>query len=411
MPSEWRDCALGEVVELKRGYDLPQRERRPGKIAIISSSGPSGLHSEAKVKGPGVVTGRYGTLGEVFYVREDFWPLNTTLYVRDFKGNDPRFISYFLRGLDFRAYSDKAAVPGVNRNHLHQARVSVPTDVAEQSAIAHVLGALDDKIELNRRMSETLEAMARALFKSWFVNFDPVQAKMNGRHSGLPKSISDVFPDRLVESELGVLPETWKIGSILDQANLLSGGTPKTDEPAYWDGGIPWASAKDVSQCSEAFLVATERTITTKGLEESATQMIPALSTVVVARGATTGRMTLLGRDMAMNQTCYGLATTTGTPFALYCRLRHEIDALVHAAHGSVFDTITTKTFTAAKVVLAPAKLLKLFEERVEPIFQRVRGNTIESRTLAATRDALLPKLISGELRVDDPDRILRGGG
>ena len=107
---------------------------------------------------------------------EDFWPLNTTLYVRDFKGNNPRFIAYFLRSLDFSAYSDKAAVPGLNRNHLHEASVRVPP-VPEQRAIADVLGTLDDKIELNRRMNQTLEEMARALFKSWFVDFDPVHAK------------------------------------------------------------------------------------------------------------------------------------------------------------------------------------------------------------------------------------------
>jgi type I restriction enzyme S subunit len=103
MAGEWRECALGEVIELKRGYDLPQQERRPGAVPLVSSSGVTDHHAEAMAKGPGVVTGRYGTLGQVFYIEQDFWPLNTTLYVRDFKGNDPRFISYFLRGLDFLA--------------------------------------------------------------------------------------------------------------------------------------------------------------------------------------------------------------------------------------------------------------------------------------------------------------------
>ena len=133
------------------------------------------------------MTGRYGTLGKVFFIPEDFWPLNTTLYVRDFKGNDPRFIANFLSSLDFSAYSDKAAVPGLNRNHLHQAWVHVPP-LPEQRAIAHILGTLDDKIELNRRMNETLEEMARALFKSWFVDFDPVRAKMDGRCAAASRS-------------------------------------------------------------------------------------------------------------------------------------------------------------------------------------------------------------------------------
>ena len=154
-----------------------------GPVPIVSSSGITGYHRESKVSGPGVVTGRTGTLGQVFYISEDFWPLNTALYVRDFKGNDPRFIGYFLRSLNFSAYSDKAAVPGLNRNHLHEESVRVPAGIHEQRAIARILGTLDDKIELNRRMNATLEAMARALFKSWFVDFDPVRAKMAGpRH-------------------------------------------------------------------------------------------------------------------------------------------------------------------------------------------------------------------------------------
>jgi type I restriction enzyme S subunit len=172
----------------------------------VSSSGVTGYHSEAKVPGPGVVTGRYGTLGEVFYVAGDFWPLNTTLYVRDFKGNDPRFVSYFLRSVDYFSYSDMAAVPGINRNHLHQAHVRYPTDLAEQRAIAHVLGTLDDKIELNRLMNETLEEIARAIFKSWFVTFDPVRAKAEDRDPGLPKHMADLFPDRFEVSELGETP-------------------------------------------------------------------------------------------------------------------------------------------------------------------------------------------------------------
>lgn len=161
----WATSTLGEAIELKRGYDLPSRDRRDGPYPIVSSSGVSGYHADAKAKAPGVVTGRYGTLGEVHYITQDYWPLNTSLYVRDFKGNDPRFISYFLRSLDFIAYSDKAAVPGLNRNDLHTAMVHLPP-INEQRAIAHILGALDDKIELNHRMNETLEATAQLRFSA-----------------------------------------------------------------------------------------------------------------------------------------------------------------------------------------------------------------------------------------------------
>ena len=163
-------------------------------------------------------------------------------------------------------------------------------------------------------------------------------------------------------------------------------------------GNRPW-HLRVLTDLKHGRLIA-ERKITAQGLEESATQLIPARCSVVVARGATTGRMAVLGDAMAMNQTCYALATTVGAPFALYCHLREEIANLVHAAHGSVFDTITTSTFATSKVLLAPRPVLKGFEERVVRLFRRILAATKASRTLAALRDTLLPELISGELRV-----------
>jgi type I restriction enzyme S subunit len=322
---------------------------------------------------------------------------------------DNRFLKFLMQSENvqdqLRARASGTTVIGIKQRELRKVLLTLPP-IKEQRGIAHILGTLDDKIELNRRMSETLEAMARALFKSWFVDFDPVRAKAEGRDPGLPKPLADLFPARLVDSELGEIPEGWAVGPILAQAHLLSGGTPKTDRPEYWGGGIPWASAKDVSQCNEIFLATTERQITQEGLEESATQLIPALSTTVVARGATTGRMALLGRQMAMNQTCYALVTRLGTPFSLYCQLRSRIGDIVLAAHGSVFDTITTSTLDAARFVLPPEPALKRFERIVEPVFTRLLASVEESITLASVRDALLPKLISGELRVKDAEKL-----
>ena len=229
---DWRVTTLGEVIELKRGYDLPKQDRRPGPYPIVSSSGISGSHVEAKVPAPGVVTGRHGTIGQVFHIVEDFWPLNTALYVRDFKGNDVRFISYLLQTLDFSAYSDKAAVPGVNRNHLHMASVRVP-GIKEQQAIAHILGTLDDKIELNRHMNETLEGIAAALFKSWFVDFDPVRAKAAGEQPpGFAPHIADLFPDEFEESELGEIPTGWRVEPIGDVVEAVGGCLLYTSDAA-----------------------------------------------------------------------------------------------------------------------------------------------------------------------------------
>ena len=241
-----------------------------------------------------------------------------------------------------------------------------------------------------------------------YVDFDPVRAKLDGRPPiGMDAETAALFPASLQESNLGHTPEGWQIGSILRQADLLSGGTPKTDVVPYWNGDVPWASAKDVSQCGEAFLVSTERTITELGVAESSTKIIPEFATVVVARGATTGRLTMFGHAMAMNQTCYALRSKLGVPFALYCNARHFIERLVQGGHGSIFDTITTSTFEATDVLLAPEAILLAFDKQVTPLFQQIRSNLHESRTLATLRDTLLPKLLSGELSVADVEHTM----
>lgn len=403
MAGDWHERKLGDVITLKRGYDLASVARRPGTVPIVSSSGTSGFHDTAMVNGPGVVTGRYGTIGEVFYISENFWPLNTTLYVSDFKGSDPRFVSYFLQTLNFSAYSAKAAVPGINRNDLHEAFVLWP-GFGEQIAIAGVLGSLDAKIDLNRQMAATLEEMARALFKNWFVDFAPVHAKAEGRDTGLPADIAVLFPNSFDDKGL---PNGWNYEPLLAFADLISGGTPKTDNAAYWNGAIPWASAKDVSQCGQLFLHTTERTITELGLDASSTKIVPAHATVVVARGATTGRNCLFAIDMAMNQTCYALKSIERFDYWFNLCFRNEITRIIASAHGSAFDTITTVTLQNANIVPANESLRRAFEQQVSPLFQRVLAAANEAKQLQDLRDFLLPKLLSGELRVADAENVI----
>ena len=166
--SEWKEYKLGEIISLHRGYDLPSSQRKKGTIPIVSSSGISDYHDSYKMLPPGVVTGRYGTIGEVFFLNEPYWPLNTTLYIDDFKGNDPLFIYYFLKSFDFEKFNDKSTIPGINRNHLYGEVVKIPS-LDEQKRIASILSSLDDKIDLLNRENTTLEAMAETLFRQWFI--------------------------------------------------------------------------------------------------------------------------------------------------------------------------------------------------------------------------------------------------
>jgi type I restriction enzyme S subunit len=317
---------------------------------------------------------------------------------------DNTFLKYLLQSepvqADLRARATGTTVLGIRQSELRRVTLTLPP-LPEQKAIARILGGLDDKIELNRKMNSTLAEMARVLFRSWFIEFDPVHAKAAGhKPSGMSEGTAALFPASFEKSKLGNVPAGWKVGSILQQADLLSGGTPKTSIAEYWDGDILWASAKDVSQCDEQLLITTERRITKRGLEGSSTKMIPAFATVVVARGATTGRLVMLGEKMAMNQTCYGLCSKIGSPFSLYCQAQDFIQRMVHAAHGSVFDTITTRTFETTDVLLPPHDVLGSFDRAVTPLFEGIRNNLYQSRTLTSMRDALLPGLLSGEIPV-----------
>ena len=338
----------------------------------------------------------------------------------------PRFLRYFLVRPEIQAMLLSWAGAGGTRNALTKGMiesldVQAPMDVAEQRAIAHILGTLDDKIELNRRMNETLEEMARALFKSWFVDFEPVRDKMAGKipdfglicdrmtekGAELPKRIADLFPDRLVDSELGEIPEGWEVGVLDDAIELLSGGTPRTSVASYWDGDIPWYAAKDAPALSDVFVLDTERTITQAGVENSSTKILPVGTTIITARG-TVGRLACLGVPMAMNQTCYGIRGARSYPdFFTYWIVRKAVDELQSRTHGTIFDTITRQTFKIVDMVLPPVNVAEAFECTVNSIMERILNNLHESHSLAALRDTLLPKLVSGELRVDETERFI----
>jgi type I restriction enzyme S subunit len=205
----WKTQSLGSVITLQRGYDLPYRLRKPGSIPIVTSSGIEDIHCEAKVKGPGVVTGRYGTIGEVFFIRGDFWPLNTTLYVRDFHGNDPLFTSYFLQTIDFHSYSGKTGVPGVNRNDLHEVEVSFPPHQSRTGSHAEALSDADALIE----SLEQLIAKKRDLKQG------AMQELLTGKKR-LPGF--EVKPGHK-QTEVGMIAEDWRIET-LDQISIVGRG-------------------------------------------------------------------------------------------------------------------------------------------------------------------------------------------
>jgi len=400
----WLRMQLGDFVTLQRGHDLPDERRLSGTIPILGSFGITGWHNEAKARGPGVTVGRSGaSFGVVCYSAVDYWPLNTALYVIDFHGNDERFAYYFLKTFDFQGYNSGSAQPSLNRNFVHPIPVVVPP-IKEQHAIANILGTLDDKIELNRRMNETLEAMARALFKSWFMDFDPLRAKAEGRDLSLPKPIADLFPDSFEGSELGEIPKGWKIGRFGDVVELLrdqENPLSSPDElfhhfslPAF-DGGQSPKLEYGESIKSQKWHVPVGVILLSKLNPE-----IERVWMVDVRSGeravCSTEFLVLCSRSPFTRSYVYCLARSS--------LFRQQIEGLVTGTSKS-HQRAQVDSILNLAVVVPPSSIVAAFDHSVDILLTRTLNYRRESRILAALRDALLPKLISGELRVRDAER------
>ena len=368
-----------------------------------------------KVSFPGdIVFTSKGTVGRFAFVRETterfvyspqlcFW---RTLKPRHLH---PRFLYYWMQSEQFADQVD--AVKGqtdmadyVSLTDQRRMKITVP-DIDLQLDVARLLGAIDDKIELNRSTNRTLETMAQALFKSWFVDFDPVQAKRDGRQPfGMDVATAALFPDHFEDSALGPIPKGWPIVPFTSFVQLLSGGTPKTGKPEYWNGSIPWFSIVDTPSPGDVFVTRTEKTITDLALRESATRLLEVGTTIVTARG-TVGNLALTGVPMAMNQSCYGLRGKQGFGnYFVYFSTAHAVDELKQMTGGSVFDTIIRTTFDAVSFPRPSIDVINAFETWVSDWMRLIRSNVDESRTLATLRDTLLPKLLSGEIRLREAE-------
>ena len=390
----------------------------PEKFAFIDTETDEKL-ARSRLQEKDILFTIAGTIGRVAQVTNDILPANTNQAVAIVRPNPdlifPRFLYYVLRDSKRIQLAQSRVVQSVQANfslgELSAVELPLPPQ-EEQRAIAHILGTLDDRIELNRRANETLEAMARALFKAWFVDFEPVRAKMEGRWErgqslpGLPAHLYDLFPERLAESELGEIPEGWEMQPLSKLLTIIGGGTPKTSIEDYWGGEIPWFSVVDTPPASNVFVVATEKNITAQGLAGSSARLIPKGTTIISARG-TVGNLAIAGCDMTFNQSCYGLrGTGGGGDYFVYLTSQQMVDQLKSMAHGSVFSTITRQTFEAIQRPVPPPGVLTAFEGLVRGWFDAILSSVVESRTLAQLRDTLLPKLISGELRVQDAERV-----
>ena len=437
MASKWRERTLGDVTDWSSGGTPPKSNPAfwGGGIPWISASSmktgrladsdrtltPEGLKKGSRLarKGDVLLLVRGSELHKRIPVGIASRDVSFNQDVKALRAKDDLvedFLYYWLAGNETVLLS-KVENTGIGAGKLDtNVLKSLPFPIpppAEQRAIAHILGTLDDKIELNRRQNETLEAMARTLFRAWFVDFEPVRAKMEGRWRrgqslpGLPAHFYDLFPDRLVESEFGETPEGWRHSTIGEEVTVCGGSTPSTKEPEFWEGGQHcWATPKDLSALKFPVLLDTDRKITNAGLAKISSGLLP-VGTVLLSSRAPIGYLAIAEVPTAINQGFIAMKCDGALPnvFVLpWCR--ESMDAIVGNANGSTFQEISKSNFRPLRVVVPSGPVLTSFTWLADSLYRQLAENECESRSLAQLRDTLLPKLISGELRVRDAERI-----
>jgi type I restriction enzyme S subunit len=366
MNNRWIEKSLGDVITLQRGFDLPERERASGTVPIVSSSGITGYHSTSRVSSPGVVTGRYGTLGEVFYIESDFWPLNTTLWVKDFKGNNPRYVSYLLRTLNIGLQNAAGAVPGVNRNALHMLPVRIPSHMA-QERIASALSAYDDLIENNTRRIKILQQMAQMLYREWFVKF----------------CFSEYQKTPMIKSAMGQIPKGWVLGTFGALFNIKYGKNLPTSLIAE-SGQFPVYGAGSVigyyDQCV---------------LEDKVC--------LVTCRGNGSG--TVWRTREAAFITNNSLMMRPNEKFSHWSHFFIELVAkhsnIRGVISGSAQPQITIEGLQMVPVIIPERSLVEKFCYLMSPAIELVDLLYRNNMVLRKIRDLLLPNLMSGEISVE----------
>ena len=418
----WRKATLGELGEVNRG-----RSRHRPRNAQYLYGGPYPFVQTGDIKASGGrVTTHSQTYSEAGLAQSRLWPANTMVitiaaniaetavltypacfpdsvigFIADESKCDVRFVEYMFRFLKSKLQHENVGTGSVQDNinlqTFDQLRFLLPP-LSEQRAIAHILGTLDDKIELNRRMNETLEAMARALFKSWFVDFDPVRAKMAGRDTGLPQHLADLFPDRLVESELGEIPEGWEVKALGECVNLTMGQSPPGSTYNEQGEGLPFFQGRS----DFGFRYPENRKFCT------APTRIADLEDTLVSVRAPVGDINMawerccIGRGVAALRHKSGSSSFT---YHLAWAMQRELQEYEHT--GTVFGAVNKSQFEALRVIEPDPNIVDAFDSYARPIDARIRSNIAESYALAAQRDVLLPKLVSGEIHLHAAERAV----
>jgi len=388
LPKGWAETTLGEVATFQRGFDLPKKDRCDGNYPLMVSNGQDGTHNNYKVKAPGIVTGRSGTLGKIFYVKENFWALNTTLWVKDFHGNDVKFLYYFFKTFPFERYNSGSGVPTLNRNHIHPLPVKIPA-LKEQKSIADILSSFDDKIELLRAQNKTLETLAQTIFKEWFVKFN------------FPGATGE-----MIDSEFGDIPKGWNSALIKDLPIVISDfvangsfASLKENVTLYQDK-TEYALFIRNTDLKSNF---KEKTYVDKHSYNFLKKTQLSGGEVIISNVGDVGSVFIcphLGMPMTLGNNIIMLKSKFNN--FLYLLFSGYIGQhLIKGITGGSAQPKFNKTdFRSLSIIVPTEYILSEFESISQQIFDKITNNNSQIQTLEKTRDALLPKLMNGNIRV-----------
>lgn len=389
---ELKKYKLGEILELQRGYDLPSSQMKIGSVPVAGSNGVIGYHDTARGNYPCITVGRSGSVGKVHYYEQPTWAHNTALFVKNFKGNDPKYLYYFLKNLHLDEMFSKGSsvVPSLDRKVVHSLIVPFQEDKTCQKQIASVLSNIDRKIELNRAINQNLEAMAKQLYDYWFVQFDfPDEEGKPYKASG-----GEMVWNEKLKREI---PQGWDVKTIGNCTTILLGGTPDTNDSSLWGDGYNWLNSGEVAEFP---ILSSEKYITQKGLEKSSTVLVPKGSvTLSITRHL---RPSILCIDACINQSVVAiLENEILTNEYIYPLVNREIPRLMSLRTGAQQPHINKEIVEYINIVIPPQEILYAYIKKSKSLYKSIFINAQEIADLAKQRDELLPLLMNGQVSVN----------
>ena len=399
MTSEWRETTWGDVISLEYGKRLRGYQDSDGPIPVFGTNGQVGWTDKQLTGGPGIILGRKGAYRGIHYSKDPFYVIDTAYYVQPKSDLDIRWLYYSMINCQLGAIDDGSPIPSTTRAAVYVRKFKIP-DENTQTAISKILGDLDDKIDLLREMNRTLEEIARVVFRAWFVDFEPIRAKAAGAPSfrGMPQDLFDALPDSFETSEIGDIPSGWTVQPIGHLAECVGGSTPSTKNTEFWEGGVnAFCTPKEMSRLRSPVLWGTERYITDAGVDRISSGSLP-VGTVLLSSRAPIGYVAITFTPVSVNQGIIAMKPSILSAEYLRFWLEFNMETIKSNADGTTFAEISKSKFRPILAIRPSDDLLSAFAANARPVFEKIASNESETSTLAALRDTLLVKLISGEL-------------